>query len=173
MNRQISVKKLTKAAILTALAIVLTRFFSFVIAGNLRIGIGTLPIMLSGIYLGPVLGILTGISSDLIGIVINAQGTPHLGFTLSSALAGALPGMVFLLIKGNAREKSTLKVLLSVLLVYGFVHLGLNSLWLSGLMKTTYSFQIVTRALKVAIESAIAFILLKIIIEKLSEVFEK
>ncbi|MBN2898309.1 MAG: folate family ECF transporter S component, partial [Clostridia bacterium] len=73
-----STSVLVKAGLLAALSIVFTRVFSFMIplAGlpALRIGFGTLPITISGILFGPLVGGLVGMVSDLVGFMINPMG---------------------------------------------------------------------------------------------------
>jgi len=77
----------TNLGLLTAISIVLTRVFGFIIpiagVGALRISFGEIPIMLSGILFGPVAGAVTGVAADLIGYAINSHGGAFFpGFTL-------------------------------------------------------------------------------------------
>ena len=94
-------RRVAFAGMFIALNIVLTRFFSYtvVIGGvqNIRLGFGEIPVILSGIMLGPVYGAITGALADLIGYPL----TPWVyfpGFTLSSA-TGLLPGLMSLLFR--------------------------------------------------------------------------
>ena len=73
---------------------------------NIRLGFGEIPVILSGIMLGPVYGAITGALADLIGYPFNPMGPYFPGFTLSSALTGLLPGLMSLLF----RKKWTLAV---------------------------------------------------------------
>jgi len=104
-KRLINTKALVGASLLTAISIVLTRVFSIMVplAGlpALRIEFGPVPIMITGILYGPFWGGLAGIIADLIGVMINPMGAFHPGFTLSSMLWGAIPGVLFSLIKRN------------------------------------------------------------------------
>lgn len=91
---------LVKAGLLAGLSIVLTRVFSFMIplAGlpALRIGFGGLPITLAGILFGPLVGGAVGIVADLIGFMLNPMGGSYFpGFTISAALSGVIPGLLF------------------------------------------------------------------------------
>lgn len=106
MNKKlINTKALVGASLLTAISIILTRVFSIMVplAGlpALRIEFGPVPIMITGILYGPFWGGLAGIIADLIGVMINPMGAFHPGFTLSSMLWGAIPGVLFSLIKRN------------------------------------------------------------------------
>ena len=68
-----------------ALSVVFTRFFSqMIIIGGIqtvRLSFGDLPLMLSGMVLGPTYGAITGALADLIGFPLNPQGTYFPGFT--------------------------------------------------------------------------------------------
>ena len=68
-------RRVAFAGMFIALNIVLTRFFSYtvVIGGvqNIRLGFGEIPVILSGIMLGPVYGAITGALADLIGYPFN------------------------------------------------------------------------------------------------------
>lgn len=163
MKKGMSTKILVSSAILAAVSIVLTRFLSVMLTESLRIGFGTLPIMLSGYMFGPFAGALTGIVADLVGVMINPMGTYHLGFTLSSMLQGLLPGLVSVLLMKNREKLDIVNLLIGTVLVYLGVHLLLNTLWLSQLQRINYLTILSVRALKVLIEAVINAIILKII----------
>lgn len=90
-----STNRIVLMGLLVSLSIVLTRIFSVRIAlGNvegIRIGLGTFPIVVAGIWLGPVAGGLVGMLADVVGYFINPVGAymPH--FTLTAALHGIIP----------------------------------------------------------------------------------
>ncbi|WP_461204640.1 folate family ECF transporter S component [Clostridium sp. DL1XJH146] len=90
-------KKVVLAGLLTAISIVLTRFLSLIIpiAGMsaLRIGFGDIPIIVSGILLGPLFGGMTGFVADIVGYSVNPMGAYFPGFTFSATLMGAMPGI--------------------------------------------------------------------------------
>lgn len=159
MNKKISVDGLAKAGALAALSIILSRYFGFFITPTMKFSFGTLPLMISGMMLGPVLGGLTGVAADLIGVMINAGGTPHLGFTFGALLTGAMPGIISYLCK---KKKIDLKfeVLLIVFFVYFISHNLLTPVWLSQLYGTPYKVLIVSRLPKVLIDAVINYILL-------------
>lgn len=142
MNKKsfMDTRTMVKAAFLTAISIVLTRFLYFFIplAGlpTLRISFGEVPLMMSGLLFGPVVGGISGIAADFIGVLVNSQGTFHPGFTLSSMLWGAIPGLyLYLFKKQGTYEKiySFKNVFIAVLTCYIIISLGLNTLWLTAL----------------------------------------
>lgn len=98
-KNKITTKHLVAASLLTAISIILTRVFSIMIpiAGvqALRIGFGGIPIMIAGILFGPIVGALTGVTADLVGFMINPMGAYFPGFTLTAALSGFIPGLLY------------------------------------------------------------------------------
>ena len=99
-------RKITLAAMLTAVSIILTRFVSIIIPlggyPSLSIDLGSVPILLSGIVLGPIFGGIVGFTSDLIGFFTNSRGGVfHAGFTINSILTGVIPGLIYLFLKNK------------------------------------------------------------------------
>ena len=82
---------LTRLALLTALAVVLTRLGS---VEFLRAGLEPLPIIMAGVYYGPVAGGMVGAVADITGFSVWPMGpyAPH--FTLTSMLTGVIPALV-------------------------------------------------------------------------------
>lgn len=100
MNLKFDTRVMVKAAFLVAISVILTRFFAVMlpiagIAGTLRFGFGMVPIILSGILFGPLVGGAVGLVADLIGVLVNPQGAFFIGFTLSSMLYGIIPALVY------------------------------------------------------------------------------
>lgn len=95
---KLSTRNLTIMALLIALSIVLTRFASLRVAiggvEGIRIGFGSLPIILGAVMFGPAGGGIIGALADVIGYPFMAIGpyVPH--FTITSALTGIIPGLV-------------------------------------------------------------------------------
>lgn len=146
-----STKTLTRSAILVALSVILTRFLSIMVTQTLRVGIGWMPIILTGTLYGPVVGAICGLVEDLVGIAINPQGTIHFGFTLSSILTGMIPGLLSYFFMKNKSENQIIAV--SSIVVAIIVHSGLNTLWLSQLYGTGFLILLPTRAIKIVIET--------------------
>ncbi len=92
---------------------------------TLRLNLTSIPIMLSGIALGPVAGLAVGSISDILCFIIRPSGPYFIGFTISSALTGFIPGLLFLVLK-----KKDVKFLEWFNL--GFILLALGILLLSG-----------------------------------------
>ncbi|MDD7761571.1 MAG: folate family ECF transporter S component [Firmicutes bacterium] len=151
---------MVKCAFLAAISIILTRFLVIMPTPALRISLGAIPIALAGLMYGPVYGGLVGLVADLIGVIINSQGTPHLGFTISSMLTGVIPGLVQMLYMKRDENKLIASSIMSSLLVNVIIHIGLNTLWLSQLMGKSVAALIMPRAIKALPEIIITIILL-------------
>lgn len=87
-----TVKLLTQMALLLALSIVLGTYLKISISQSFEIKLDTLPIMLMGIIGGPFWGLLGGIITDLLQLVIFPTPMPYFGFTLNLALTGWIFG---------------------------------------------------------------------------------
>lgn len=172
-NNIMDTRVLVKASFLTAISIVLTRFLYYFIplAGGLpaiRLSFGEVPIMMSGMIFGPVVGGITGLAADLIGVLINPQGAFHPGFTLSSILWGLIPGLLFLIFKkGKSYEKkySITNIAVSVTICYIIISLGLNTLWLSSMFGKGFMIlfpgRVISAIVNIPLQSLIIMTLMK------------
>ena len=135
-NNIMDTRVLVKASFLTALSIVLTRFLYFFPVPTIRVSFGEVPIMMSGMIFGPIVGGITGLAADVIGVLVNSQGSFHPGFTLSSILWGLIPGLLFLIFKKHKtyeKKYSVTNIVITVAICFSVISLVLNTLWLSQL----------------------------------------
>ncbi|WP_165845101.1 folate family ECF transporter S component [Candidatus Cryosericum terrychapinii] len=93
---RIAIRVLTLDGLMIGLSIVLTRLMSLnvPIGGGIgaRIGLGHLPIVVTGIVAGPLSGLLVGAAADLVGFAIWPSGTFIIWqITAISALNGVIP----------------------------------------------------------------------------------
>lgn len=172
-SKKISTQVLVRAAFLTALSIVLTRFLSIIApvggAGTIRIGFGGIPIFISGILFGPVVGGITGVAADLIGVLINPMGQFHPGFTFSSFLGGFIPGLFALYFMKRTVNGSYItlsRVVIAKVAVSIVTGLILNPIWLIGLygkasIIASYPFRVLNTSLNTAIAAIISYNILK------------
>ena len=132
-------KKLAICAIMCAISVVFTRLLSFQIpiAGLpvIRIGCGSIPIIIAGIVCGAFWGGVVGAVADLFGCLLNLMGTTFFpGFTLSAALTGIIPALclkyVFKPHLGKGKVFSTVSVCAAVVINEVIVSFALNTLWL-------------------------------------------
>jgi len=93
-----SIKRLVIAAMLVAMSFVLgiicKNFMNFV-GGLLRITFENLPILLAGIFLGPIVGGLVGAASDLVSYFMSPQiYPPNLWVTAGAFCVGVVSGIM-------------------------------------------------------------------------------
>lgn len=86
----------------------------------LRINFASIPLMLSGIILGPATGFLVGAAADIINFMAKPGGPFFPGFTLVSALTGFMPGLIYKYIKKDINYNVLNTIFISLLSV-GFV----------------------------------------------------
>lgn len=99
---------LVESALLVALSVILTRFLSLKISiggvEGVRIGIGVLPIIFAGLRFGAWQGGKVGALADIVGYLFSPGGAYIPVFTLTSALYGVLPPILFGKNKNNTKR---------------------------------------------------------------------
>ena len=88
-------RRLTTMAVFIALQIVLARFAGIQVSEGLRVSFEAIPIILAGIWLGPMAGFVVGFLSDFVGTVISGYGVYFLPFAITPILNGVLPGLCY------------------------------------------------------------------------------
>ena len=92
MSHRISTRTLAGSAMFAAIAVVLARVLSVQVIGE-RYSLETLPILMAGLFFGPVAGALVGFGSDLIGcLLLNPMGYNPI-FCLPPLLLGLWAGL--------------------------------------------------------------------------------
>lgn len=93
-----SLKVMTLAAMLTAMSVVVGIFCKTFLnfgAGLFRVTFENLPILLSGIMFGPLVGGLVGAASDIVSYLMSPQAYPiNLTVTLGAAMIGVISGAI-------------------------------------------------------------------------------
>lgn len=93
-----NIKSLTLAAMLVAMSVIIGIFCKSVLnfgGGLFRITFENLPIILSGVIFGPVVGGAVGVASDLVSYLLSGQVyPPNLVVTLGALLVGVISGIV-------------------------------------------------------------------------------
>lgn len=154
------VKKITFAALLMALTIILTRVTplqNIPIIPWIRISLGPALIIFSSILLGPIYGAIVGAGSDILGIVLfpNSLGygiNPL--FTLVYGLLGILPWLIFFLVKRIKNRNISLICLIStsILIYFALIYL----IFFSSIISANYSFELYHKIIIVSL----AFVLM-------------
>lgn len=166
-KNRMNTNTLVKAAFLTALSVVLTRFFSIILplaAGpTIRVGFGELPITMSGLLFGPIVGGITGAAADLLGVLINPMGAYHPGFTISAFINGFIPGLLAIYYRKKTKNGSFItfpRVLLAQILNGIVTGLILNTFWLSQLMGNAFLVILPPRIINVIINVPLSSIII-------------
>ncbi len=107
MNSGFQTKRLVTCALLTAIAVLLSGPLSIPVFPlgiySLKIGLGTLPVILAGILFGPVYGGIAGGLTDVLQFMISPKGAYVPWFTIVGVLTGLLPALFF-----RTRQRATL-----------------------------------------------------------------
>lgn len=158
------VRTVVLLALLVSLGVVLTRF-SVMILPSVRVGFRDVPIILAGILFGPIAGMVTGIATDLVGFLLSPTGGFFYGFTISAALVGLIPGLVF---HGDRLGRyPVVKIILAVALVEFGVSLFLNTYWLTVMMGKTFWVLLPARVLARVIITPLEVLLITALISAL------
>lgn len=136
MQKSVSVKKLVVCALLAALYGVLAGPLSFY-AGSWKISLAFTPICIASILYGPVYGGLTGLTGDLISVLLILRNAFNPFFTLSAICTGVLPWVVFKLLRGDYRHAKWWQIAFSVAVTILICSFFLNSLWMVLFFGTT------------------------------------
>ena len=91
--RRASVRNLTCSAVFVAMQIVLARFCGVQINEGLRLSFEGVPILLAGIWLGPLWGMAVGCVADVLGTIISGYGVYFPLLTVGPVLLGGLGGL--------------------------------------------------------------------------------
>lgn len=114
-----SPKKIAFAAMLVAMSVIIgifcKNFMNFGL-GLFRITFENLPIILAGIYLGPIVGGFVGVATDLISYLLSSQiYPPNLVVTLGALVIGVLAGLTPVVL---VRKKGYLQIVVSATLAH-------------------------------------------------------
>lgn len=123
-------KKIILTAILLALLIILSRFLS-VKTPIMKISFAFVPTMLCAVWLGPKWTVLLNVLGDVIGATLFPTGPYFVGYTISTAIAGLIYGL--LLYKKEGKEYGSINFLIRLTIATALVavicNMGLNTLW--------------------------------------------
>ncbi len=117
------VRKLCIAALMAALSVLL-QYISIPLTAGLSIQVTFTVSAVSGAILGPLLSLIRGAVSDIVGFLVSGSGAFYPGYTLSAALGAAVYSLFLY------RKKITFqRILAAKTIVNIFINAGLGSLW--------------------------------------------
>ena len=167
-------KKIVLVSILLTMLIILSRFLS-IKTPIIKISLGFVPTMLCAIWLGPKWTVLLNVLGDVIGATIFPTGPYFTGYTISTAIAGLIYGL--LLFKKDkdsfTNKEFIIRVIISVILVSVIVNMGLNTLWTSITSGEAFKVLFFTRLIKQLITIPIHIIIILFVERILRNPFDK
>lgn len=89
---------------LVAIQLILTRFLAINIGGFGRIQLGTVAVIMAGIWFGPLGGALTGFTADILGCLLQGYA-PNPMLTVAAMLWGVIPALFLISAKAKRRMR--------------------------------------------------------------------
>ena len=135
-----STRSLTLMAALIAIQIILARFFS-IQTDTLRLSFEIIPVILAGMWMGPVCGAIVAVTADILGTIIQGYGAWFPPLVLGPLSTGILSGLStkYIFRSSLAETRDTWKVALTVIItgilssfVFGLVGSTLYSIIMKG-----------------------------------------
>lgn len=128
-----STRSLTLMAALTAMQIILARFLGIQVSDTLRISFESIPVILAGMWLGPVPGAVVAVLADFLGTVISGYGVWFPPLVLGPMMVGILSGVStkYIFRSPLAETRDLWKVVLTVVVT------GILNSFLFGLIGST------------------------------------
>ncbi len=132
LKKTFSTQNLVMMAALIAIQIILARFFS-IQTETLRVGFESIPVILAGMWLGPVCGGIVAVVADLLGTIIQGFGAWFPPLVLGPLSAGILSGVStkYIFRSSLAETRDTWKVAVTVAVI------GILNSFLFGLIGST------------------------------------
>ncbi|MBP3912946.1 MAG: folate family ECF transporter S component [Lachnospiraceae bacterium] len=141
-----SPRTLALSGVLIALNVVLSRLVSIPLGTTLRISVAQVPVILAGIWFGPLIGGLTGMIGDMIGTAINGYA-PNPFILVSATCVGIIPALLAPYIRKNAANSfyRFLRFLPVIALTMLITSQGLTTLGLSVMYGMPFEATFLTR----------------------------
>lgn len=151
MMKKIDTRALVLLASLAALQVVFSKFLMIQATPSVRFSVDSTPIILAGLWYGPVAGALVGALADMLGtILFPTAGAWYPPLTAAYVLIGLLPGLIGRYIV----KKRTLPAVAGIVVVTEAVaSLIVKSLALSSLRGIPFPVQLAARILPVAVNT--------------------
>ena len=161
-NSIFTTQSLTKAALLISMSFLLKSFFSFTLS-DFRFTFYDIPLMISGIMFGPIIGGLSGFIVDWFNILVPNLAMGFNLFTISSMLWGIIPGILLFGRKELSMTRIVFTVLLTSIFCFSINTYQLYLFYGSGGL-VSLPFRIATLIVKLPIQIMILDILFKRVI---------
>ena len=119
LKKTFSTQNLVMMAALIAMQIILSRFLGIQVSETLRISFESIPVILAGMWLGPIPGAVVAVIADLLGTIISGYGVWFPPLVLGPMMVGILSGVStkYIFRSPLAENKDLWKVLVTVITV--------------------------------------------------------
>ena len=176
-NHVFSVRNVAMMAALIAMQIILARFLSIQASDTLRVSFESIPVILAGMWLGPVSGALVALIADILGTIISGYGVWFPPIALGPVTVAVLSGLStkYIFKSDLTAARDTWKVLVTVIVagilnsfVIGTVTTSLYSIIVMGNTKAfgallVYNLgqRLVSKPLTIAVDAVLTVIVNK------------
>lgn len=92
-SKLLTTRNLVMMAALIAMQIILARFLSIQASDTLRISFESIPVILAGMWLGPIPGAIVAVLADFLGTILSGYGTWFPPLVLGPLAVGVLSGV--------------------------------------------------------------------------------
>ena len=140
LKKTFSTQNLVMMAALIAIQIILARFFS-IQTDTLRLSFEIIPVILAGMWMGPVCGAIVAVTADILGTIIQGYGAWFPPLVLGPLSTGILSGLStkYIFRSSLAETRDTWKVAVTVFtvsvlstFVFGLIGSTLYSIIMKG-----------------------------------------
>lgn len=167
-------KKVVITAILLALQIVLSRFLS-IKTPIMKLSFAFIPTMICATWFGLKYVLILNVLGDLIGATLFPTGPFFIGYTISTAIAALIYGL--LLYKKDPMKMSNkqfiIRTIISVVLVGIIINIGLNTLWTSITSGKAFMALLSTRVVKNLITIPVHIIIFLLVEKVLTKFYRR
>ncbi len=155
-------QSLTRVAILIAMSFLLKSFFVLTLP-SYRFTFYDIPLMITGIMYGPIIGGLSGLIVDWFNILVPNYATGFNLFTLSSMMWGIIPGLLLF-----GRKELSMARIINAVLITSIVAFSINTYQLYLFMGSGFlaelPFRVATLLIKLPLQVMVLDILFKRVI---------
>lgn len=151
-----SLKQLTMASVLVAISIICGKFLAINIGVAMRISFENMPIIFASVTMGPIIGTMVGVASDLIGCVLYGYAINPI-ITIGAGVIGFISGFVFKYIKIKGER---LRLLLACLLSHTVGSVIIKTIGLASYAELPIHLLVIFRSLIYVVTIALEFIII-------------
>ena len=169
----VNTRKIVYAGMFIAMSMVL-KLFEVSVTQNFRVGLTTLPLMVSGMILGPFYGFMTGFLADILNFFLKGDGGAfHIGFSVSNGLYGLIPGLMAWWLNSRKKDFTLATIAVSVICCEVISSIVLNTLFLIQLYGAATTAIVPQRIVKAIVMMAVNTAILYVLYRNMKSMFKK